>query len=139
MDDETKVKEVNDRFYEALSSLNLAEMETVWLHASWTKCVHPGWKLIVGWDKIRESWDNIFRNAGYLRITIGNLAIQVQNEVAWVVCTENIASAHEADYQTATAQATNIYHQVKGLWLLVHHHASPVVVNDPVEVSLHIQ
>jgi hypothetical protein len=139
MDDETRVKEANARFYEALSSQNLAEMETVWLHAPWTKCVHPGWKLIVGWDKIRESWDNIFRNAGYLRITIGNLAIQIQNEVAWVVCTENIASAREADYQTATAQATNIYHQVKGLWLLVHHHASPVVVNDPVEVSQHIQ
>jgi ketosteroid isomerase-like protein len=139
MDDQVKVREANARFYEAVSSQSLAEMEAVWSHASWVKCVHPGWELLTGWDKIRESWDNIFHNAGYLRITINNLSIQIQNEFAWVVCTEIIASAHEANYQTATAQATNIYHKVGEAWLLVHHHASPVIVNEPVEASQSIQ
>src|SRR5215831_18394010 len=125
MDDQTKVKEANARFYEAVSSQSLAEIEAVWSHAPWVKCVHPGWELLVGWQQVRESWDNIFRNAEYLRITISNVAIQIHSEVAWVVCTENIASAHEANYQTATAQATNIYHKIDGAWLLVHHHASP--------------
>jgi hypothetical protein len=76
MDDQVKVKEANARFYEAVSSQSLTEMEAVWSHASWVKCVHPGWELLTGWDKIRESWDNIFHNAGYLRITISNLSIQ---------------------------------------------------------------
>ena len=59
--------------------------------------------------------------------------------LAWVVCTENIASAHEADYQTATALATNIFHKVNGQWLLAHHHASPIAVNEPIQASDSIQ
>ncbi len=139
MDDHAKVKEANARFYEAVSSQSLTEIEAVWSHASWIKCVHPGWELLVGWQQVRESWENIFRNAEYLRITISNVAIQIHGEVAWVVCTENIASAHEANYQTATAQATNIYHKIEGAWLLVHHHASPASVNEPVEAPQTIQ
>jgi len=139
MDEQIKVKEANASFYEAVSSQSLDQMESVWLHAPWTKCVHPGWELLTGWDRIRESWDDIFRNAEYLRITISGLSIQIQNDVAWAVCTENIASAHEASYQTARAQATNIFHRVEGRWLLVHHHASPVVINEPVEASQSIQ
>ena len=53
MDDQVKVREANARFYEAVSSQSLAEMEAVWSHASWVKCVHPGWELLTGWDKIR--------------------------------------------------------------------------------------
>jgi ketosteroid isomerase-like protein len=139
MDDQTQVKEANARFYEAVSSQSLAQIDAVWSHASWIKCVHPGWELLVGWQKIRESWENIFRNAEYLRITISNVAIEIRSEVAWVVCTENIASAHEANYQTATAQATNIYHKIEGVWLLVHHHASPAIVNEPLEAPQSIQ
>jgi hypothetical protein len=56
-----------------------------------------------------------------------------------VTCTENIASAHEANYQTATALATNIFHKINGLWLLAHHHASPVAVGAPLEASESIQ
>jgi ketosteroid isomerase-like protein len=56
-----------------------------------------------------------------------------------VVCTENIASAHDANYQIATAQATNIYHKVNDEWFLVHHHASPVTVDTPLEGSETIQ
>jgi ketosteroid isomerase-like protein len=139
MDDQTQVKEANARFYEAVSSQSLEQIDAVWSHASWIKCVHPGWELLVGWQKIRESWENIFRNAEYLRITISNVAIEIRSEVAWVVCTENIASAHEANYQTATAQATNIYHKIEGVWLLVHHHASPAIVNEPLEAPQSIQ
>jgi ketosteroid isomerase-like protein len=139
MDDQTQVQEANARFYEAVSSQSLAQIDAVWSHASWIKCVHPGWELLVGWQKIRESWENIFRNAEYLRIMISNVAIEIRSEVAWVVCTENIASAHEANYQTATAQATNIYHKIEGVWLLVHHHASPAIVNEPLEAPQSIQ
>jgi ketosteroid isomerase-like protein len=139
MDDCLEVKESNARFYEALSTQNLPQMEAVWLHEPWTKCVHPGWEILVGWEKIRESWDNIFRNTEYLKISVTNVSIQIEKDVAWVVCTENIASAREADYQTATAQATNIYYKVNDQWFLVHHHASPATVNAPVEAPESIQ
>jgi ketosteroid isomerase-like protein len=139
MSEHLRVKEVNARFYDALSSQNMEEMDTLWLHEAWTKCVHPGWEILVGWKRIRDSWANIFRNAQYLKINISNLSIEVKDEIAWVVCTENIASAHDANYQVATAQATNIYYRVNNEWFLVHHHASPVTVDTPLEASETIQ
>ncbi len=63
MDDKAAVKEINARFYEALSAQDLAAMETVWLHEPWVRCVHPGWEMLTGWQSIRKSWSNIFKNA----------------------------------------------------------------------------
>jgi ketosteroid isomerase-like protein len=139
MDDRAAIKEANASFYEALSSQNLEAMDAIWIHESWSRCVHPGWQILKGWESIRQSWSSIFKNAEYLKIHISNLTIHVGSDIAWVVCTENIASAHEADYQTATALATNIFHKVKGTWLLAHHHASPVAVSAPVQASDSIQ
>ena len=139
MDDRTAIKEANARFYEALSSQNLEAMDAVWMHEPWARCVHPGWQILKGWESIRQSWSSIFKNAEYLKIQISNITIQMGSDIACVVCTENIASAHEADYQTATALATNIFHKVKGTWLLAHHHASPVAVSSPIQASDSIQ
>lgn len=139
MNDRGAVKEANGRFYEALSNQDLEAMDAVWLHEPWTRCIHPGWEILKGWEAIRRSWSSIFKNAEYLKIRISNIAIQVGTDIAWVICTENIASAHQAEYQTATALATNIFHKVNGQWLLVHHHASPVSVSTPAQVSESIQ
>jgi ketosteroid isomerase-like protein len=139
MDDKAAVKEVNARFYEALSAQDMVAMEAVWLHEPWVRCVHPGWELLTGWQSIRKSWSNIFKNTAYLKIHVSKVTIHTSGEVAWVVCTENIASAQDANYQTATALATNVYHKVGAVWLLVHHHASPVTVNVPVQTSESIQ
>jgi ketosteroid isomerase-like protein len=139
MSDRRAVKEANARFYEALSNQNLEAMEAIWVHESWARCVHPGWDILKGWPSIRQSWSSIFKNTEYLKIHISNLALQVGNDIAWVICTENIASAHEANYQTATALATNIFHKVDGQWLLGHHHASPVAVSTPIQASESIQ
>jgi ketosteroid isomerase-like protein len=114
-------------------------MEAVWLHEPWVRCVHPGWEMLTGWQSIRKSWSNIFKNAAYLKIHASKVTVHASGDVAWVVCTENIASAQDANYQTATALATNVYHKVGAAWLLVHHHASPVTVNVPVQTSESIQ
>jgi uncharacterized protein (TIGR02246 family) len=139
MDERTAVKQVNTRFYEALSTQNLKAMESVWLKESWVRCVHPGWEILKGWESVRQSWVSIFKNAEYLKIRVTNVSVQIGQDIAWLVCTENIASAHEANYQTAVALATNVYHKVDGQWLLAHHHASPVAVNAPVQASDSIQ
>jgi ketosteroid isomerase-like protein len=139
MDDKAAVKEINARFYEALSAQDLAAMETVWLHEPWVRCVHPGWEMLTGWQSIRKSWANIFKNTSYLKIHASKVTVHASGDVAWVVCTENIASAQDANYQTATALATNVYHRFGTGWLLVHHHASPVTVNVPVQTSESIQ
>ena len=131
MDSKTAVKEVNAKFYEALSAQDLGAMDAIWLHEPWVRCVHPGWEMLTGWQSIRKSWANIFKNTTYLKIYASQITVHANEEVAWVVCTENIASAQDANYQTATALATNIYQRVGTQWLLVHHHASPIPMIVP--------
>lgn len=139
MDERSKIKEANAKFYEALSSQNLEVMEVVWLHEPWVRCLHPGWKILSGWESIRKSWASIFKNTEYLKVEISDLTIKVGKDMAWVVCTENIASAQSTSYQTATALTTNIFHKVNEVWLLAHHHASPVTINEPLEAPESIQ
>ena len=122
--EEEKVLEANKNFYSALQSLNLEEMESVWLPEEWVKCLHPGWEMLEGWEAVHESWQQIFENTKFMRITMGVQSVHVEKATAWVCCTEKISSAAEGRFETAFVQATNIFKLHNGTWFLVHHHAS---------------
>ncbi|MFQ5927475.1 MAG: nuclear transport factor 2 family protein [Terriglobia bacterium] len=123
---EERVLEANQRFYEALEKLDLAAMEAVWLHEGWVKCVHPGWELLEGWEEIRESWSRIFAHTRRMRVGLGSVSVKMEERIAWVCCLEQITSSFERGFDTAWAQATNIFVEREGRWLMVHHHASPI-------------
>jgi ketosteroid isomerase-like protein len=124
--DEQEVREANNIFYQAMQSLDLARMENTWWHEDWVLCLHPGWELIVGWDKIKESWAGIFRSTVQLQVTISEPRICVVGDAAWVSCTEQVTSMMETDFTTARVEATNIFVRRKGYWRMVHHHTTPV-------------
>ena len=48
MSDADDVEEANARFYRAFETLDISEMERVWIHAEHARCVHPGWELVIG-------------------------------------------------------------------------------------------
>ena len=52
----TRVRRANDRFYRAFESLDMKQMEAMWVQTDRAKCVHPGWELLEGWDAVRQSW-----------------------------------------------------------------------------------
>ena len=126
--DELAVEDANERFYRALEDCELAEMEALWLHEDWVKCVHPGWELITGWEKVRESWERIFQNTKGIRVTATDVSLRVEGDFAWVTCTENLALFvdNSAAPASAVTTATNLFSRVGEQWLLVHHHASQV-------------
>ena len=121
------VLEANAAFYRAFESLDLAEMEKVWLRAPYIKCVHPGWGLLVGWGPVMESWRRIFESTLEMRFTLGDAAAETAGDLAWVVVTENIESRHRDGEVAAQVQATNVFQRCDGRWFLVHHHGSPVL------------
>jgi ketosteroid isomerase-like protein len=125
------VHEVNHGFYRALESLDLQAMDALWLHAPFAHCVHPGWEALVGWDAIRASWERIFSNTGWLRVTPTALHVEVLGDVAVVTCTENITAKSHEDVGLAVAAATNLFLRTPAGWRLFHHHASPA----PVQVT----
>jgi ketosteroid isomerase-like protein len=126
MNERSAVIAANDAFYRAVESLDLTRMEVVWLHAASISCVHPGWRLLTGWGPVMESWQRIFANTLAMDFTITDARAEVVGDVAWVVCVENLESAHRDQTATAQLQATNIFRRHDGQWWLVHHHASPI-------------
>lgn len=127
------VRAANERFYRAFESLDLGEMERVWAKGEHVKCVHPGWGLLTGWEQIRGSWEAIFRNTTEIQFTLTDVQIEVRDELAWVVLTENILSQSQGNVAVTSILATNLFERHGDDWLMIHHHASHILGPRPEE------
>ncbi|HZS39093.1 MAG TPA: nuclear transport factor 2 family protein [Polyangia bacterium] len=119
--DDEEVRRANHEFYRAFEALAEDRMDAAWAHDGAVTCAHPGWPLAVGWSEVRESWRTIFANTADIRFTIEDERIDVRGELAWIVCTERIASGGAE----GAVLATNVFRREAGAWKLVHHHGSP--------------
>jgi SnoaL-like protein len=122
------LRESNAAFYRAVEELDLAAMERLWLHESWVRCIHPGWDLLMGWDRIRQSWEQIFSGTSWIRVTPTGVDVQVLGDVGMVGCAENITATSDGDVGVAVAQATNLFLRTAEGWRMFHHHSSPAPV-----------
>jgi ketosteroid isomerase-like protein len=138
MDEEKGVEETieysNSIFYKAFESLSIEKMEEVWKHSDDTICIHPGWEMFTSWAAIRESWIRIFENTRMIKFAITNIKIKVFQNIAMVVCLENIHSVIEDENRIRMGvTATNVFekqnvnnHKSNNEWLMIHHHGSTV-------------
>lgn len=132
IEDKQAVEAANQAFYHALESQEIERLDELWAHESWARCVHPGWDLIAGWQRVRESWVRIFEGGQKMRVSPTDVTVQIEGSLAWVTCTENITVFDSASFDTAQVAATNLFIHRNGRWLLIHHHASaiPLIVPD---------
>ena len=119
-----QVVEANLKFYFALESLDINLMDEVWATDASAICIYPGWNRLVGWENIRASWEQIFRNSSFMRLDVSEVSVEVQGNMAWVTCLENITTSVGDQLRRAQAYATNIFIFDDDRWLLVLHHAS---------------
>lgn len=126
------IKMANAAFYRAMESGVLEKMTDLWAHEDYVKCVHPGWDLIVGWHRVRESWEQLFAGEQRMRVSPTNVYVFYSGDLAWVTCTENITVFQDTDFDTVQAVATNLFIERQGKWLMIQHHASiiPMLVAD---------
>ena len=130
-DDAAEVEEANARFYRALESLDISQMDQVWSHGDHVRCIHPGWCLLSGWDAVRQSWDAIFRDSSEMRFSISDVDVHVDGDLAWVTCGENILSQARGQIAVTTLLATNMFERRGSDWLMIHHHASHTMPAGP--------
>jgi uncharacterized protein (TIGR02246 family) len=124
MMDAEQVIEANLKFYFALESLDVDLMEEVWATDGSAVCVHPNWNRLAGWENIRASWEQIFRNTSFMRVDVSEVSVEVQGNVAWVTCLEAITTTVNDEMRRAQAYATNIFVFEDDRWMMVLHHAS---------------
>ena len=124
MMDPEHVIEANLKFYFALESLDIDLMDEVWATDASASCLLPGWQRLAGWETIRANWEQIFRSTTFMRVDVTEVNVEVQSNVAWVTCLENITTKVNDQMRRAQAHATNIFIFEDDRWLLVLHHAS---------------
>ena len=115
-------------FYAAFGKLDVLSMRRLWWVSDRISCIHPGGKLLQGYDAVMNSWEEIFR--AHKPPTVGYRLIQAthdQNLVVHIV--EERVKSGDSDRQ-AVVLATNIYTLVDGSWRMLAHHASLPLV-DP--------
>ena len=117
----------NLNFYRAFESLEAERMGDVWLKESYVSCTHPGWARIVGWAAVTKSWENIFINTLGVSIKIRDEIARISGDVGWVTCTEELETRLYDGISHGSVEATNVFEQRGGVWLLIHHHGSPLV------------
>ena len=122
--DVNAVLATNLRFYEAFGSLSIEEMDNVWENSDRVLCIHPGWRLLMGWEQVRKSWEGIFYNTSLMHFNITDAQVVIHGDSAWVSCVENITSVVDGRAVSFGVQATNIFVRSGNSWLMVHHHGS---------------
>jgi len=133
------VRRANAAFYHAFETLETANMEEVWLKSARVQCTHPGWRRLVGYAAVIDSWRRIFENTFEFSVELTGVEISVTGDVAWVVCTENITSKTYDGISRSRVEATNVFERHEGHWRIVHHHGSPVVEPGSDEPSPRLQ
>ena len=130
-----QVQKINTEFYHAFENLSIERMEGLWKHEDNVVSIHPGWDLFIGWLAIRESWITIFRNTKMIKFIITNTKVRVFDNIAVVVCLENIETLLDGEIVRLGVIATNIFEQMENQWLLIHHHGSSVSNYIPANIS----
>ena len=130
-----QVQKINTEFYHAFEILSIDRMEGLWKHEDNVVCIHPGWDLFTGWLAIRESWISIFRNTEMIKFIITNTTVRVFDNIAVIVCLENIETLLNGEIVRLGVIATNIFEQMENQWLLIHHHGSSVSNYIPPNIS----
>jgi len=130
-----QVQKINSEFYNAFENLSIERMEGLWKHEENVVCIHPGWDLFTGWLAVRESWITIFRNTEMIKFVITNTKVRDFENIAVVVCLENIETLLDGETLRLGVIATNIFEQMENQWLLIHHHGSSVSNYIPPNIS----
>lgn len=127
MSDAQEILAANKAFYRAFEKKDIEAMSVIWSKGTASLCVHPGRKVIQGWDAIRSSWEQIFNAAQYLEIDIQIISTELNGDIGYVVLVENVLQVVGRRRLQAQSIATNIFARMANQWYLIHHHGSPLI------------
>lgn len=121
------VLSTNQAFYDAFEKMDVDAMGLIWSKGSNVSCIHPGRNALQGWDPIRFSWDQIFRNTNHLEVTVDIISTNVKGDLAYIMMVENLVQVVPERRMEVQGMVTNVFEYENGNWYLIHRHTSPLV------------
>ena len=130
MSTEDEVKAASDRFYSALSRMDVARLPEVWSHSESVTTMHPMGGEQVGWQAVRESFEQAAGAMTDVHVEIADQIIQAGEDMAYEVGVERGHGKVAGETISIEHRVTNVYRREAGGWKLVHHHTdvSPAMV-----------
>ncbi len=125
-----EVKAASDRFYSALSRMDVTQLPEIWSHSETVTTMHPMGGEQVGWEAVRESFEQAAGAMTDVHVEIADQTIQAGDDMAYEVGVERGHGTVAGESISIEHRVTNVYRREGGQWKLVHHHTdlSPAMV-----------
>jgi ketosteroid isomerase-like protein len=123
---EDEVRAVSEKFYAALNRMakgDAASFADVWSHGATVTTMHPIGGREVGWDQVRNSWEQVAQIATGGWVKRSDQFIQVIGDVAYELGVERGEITLAGEQVGFDERVTNIYRRESGAWKMVHHHS----------------
>ena len=119
----TSPQDVTQAFYQAFEARDLDAMMATWAEDEDIVCVHPGGARHVGYEAVRQSFEQMFSSEAKLSFRIEGLVAIETVGLALQSAIEHLRAGE--DGRRGAAIATNVLMRTPYGWRLVCHHASP--------------
>jgi ketosteroid isomerase-like protein len=122
---EEDVRKASENFYAALNRMGNGEKDAMaggWVHSAAVTAMHPIGGRTVGWDAVRDSFDQVASMATDATIGLRDQFIQVHGDIAYELGVEVGEFKMAGQKVSLEHRVTNIYACEEGSWKLIHHH-----------------
>ncbi len=110
-------------FYQAFEAKDLDAMMVTWAEDEEIVCVHPGGTRLVGYDAVRQGWEQLFAGNGQLSFRLEQVVMLETVGLAMQSAVEHVTLDKDAG-STGAAVCTNVFLRTPYGWRMVMHHAS---------------
>jgi ketosteroid isomerase-like protein len=122
---EDDVRKASQKFYAGLNLMangNGSSMADIWSHSPTVTTMHPIGGREVGWDAVKESFEQVGDLASEGKVELKDQLIRVLGDTAYEVGIEQGQFTLAGQKVAIEHRVTNIYQHEGGTWKLVHHH-----------------
>jgi ketosteroid isomerase-like protein len=112
-------------FYQAFEARDLDAMMATWAEDEDIVCVHPGGTRLVGYDAVRQGWEQLFAGDNRLAFRLEQVVVIETIGLAMQSVVEHITVGKDGNSR-GVAVCTNVFLRTPYGWRMVMHHASPM-------------
>jgi ketosteroid isomerase-like protein len=126
MTSEDGVRAASESCYAALNRMlngDAGSLADIWSHSPNVTTMHPIGGRQVGWEEVRDAWEQVARFATEGHIDLADRFVQVAGDAAYELGVERGQFVLAGRPVTANFRVTNIYRRDAGSWKIVHHHS----------------